>query len=118
MAYNTTYFKNNPDVAESPGLLYIIILVNKKTFERECLKIGITKGTSFKDANKRAAGFKGYDIRIQKLLKGTLEEVYNVEQMLHAEFAEQRFHPKHKFGGHTECFETSILKEVLEIVKE
>lgn len=118
MAYNTTYFANNPDIANSPGILYIIILVNKKTFARECLKIGITKGTTFRDTHKRAAGFKGYDIRIQKLIKGTLEEVYNIEQMLHAEFASQRFAPSHKFGGHTECFETSILNEVLEVIKE
>tara|TARA_R110000772_G_scaffold66361_1_gene147882 strand:- start:76760 stop:77116 length:357 start_codon:yes stop_codon:yes gene_type:complete len=118
MSYNTTSFANDPDKANRPGILYIIVLVNKKTYERECVKIGITKGKSFKDAVKRSAGFKGYDIRIQKLIKGTLEEVYDLEQVLHEEYKEYSFKPTQKFGGHTECFHISILSSVLARVKE
>jgi hypothetical protein len=99
-------------------VLYIVVLVNKKTFERECLKIGITKGKSWKDAIKRSKGFDGYEIRIQKIVEGTLEEVYNLEQTLHAEFKEFQFHPSNSFGGKTECFEISILKNVLEYTKD
>ena len=118
MSYSTTAFNNDPEKANRPGILYVIVLVNKKTFERECVKIGITKGRSFKDANKRAKGFDGYEIRIQKLVKGTLEEVYNLEQALHREYAEFSFEPTHRFGGHTECFDINILSSVLKYIKE
>lgn len=118
MSYSTTAFTNDPEKANRPGILYVIVLVNKRTFERECVKIGITKGKSFKDAIKRSSGFNGYDIRIQKLVKGTLEEVYNLEQTLHSEYKDFRFKPAHKFGGHTECFDIEILPSVLKLIKE
>lgn len=118
MSYNQTSFQNNPDKASSPGVLYLVVLVNKKTSERECIKIGITKGKTWKDAVKRAKGFDGYEIRIQKIVESTLEEVYFLEQYLHEKYAEYRFHPSHKFGGHTECFDISILKTVLEDIKK
>lgn len=118
MSYNQTSFQNNREVADSPGILYIVVLVNKKTFERECLKIGITKGKSWKDAIKRSRGFDGYEIRIQKIVEDTLEEVYFLEQYLHEKYASLRLKPSHKFGGHTECFEISTLKSVLEDIKK
>lgn len=113
MAYSKTYFNNNPEAAAEPGVLYIVILVNKKTFERELLKIGITKGSSNRSALTRAVAFKGYDVRIQKLVYDTIENVYLKEQELHEKYQEYRKVPKVKFGGHTECFCPSILKEVL-----
>ena len=118
MSYNQTSFQNDPDKASSPGVLYLVVLVNKKTSERECIKIGITKGKTWKDAVKRAKGFDGYEIRIQKIVESTLEKVYFLEQYLHEKYAEHRFHPTHKFGGHTECFNISILKAVLEDIKK
>jgi len=88
-----------------PALLYCVVLVNRKTLEREAIKIGITKGTSNKDALKRAGGFRGYDVRIQKLVKGPLEEIFYLEQFLHEKWDHKRMKPSIKFGGHTECFE-------------
>lgn len=82
-----------------------MILVHKKTQQREAIKIGITKGTSYRDALVRASGFKGYEIRIQKLVKGTLEEVFWLENYLHELWAHKRLEPQEHFGGHTECFE-------------
>jgi len=117
MSYSTTYFKNNPDVAKSPGLLYILVLVNKRNEKRECIKIGITKGKSYKAVSSRAGGFGTYEHRVQKIIKGTLEEVYNLEQTLHREFKDYSVVPESKFGGHTECFHISILKDVLDVVR-
>jgi|SRR6056300_463285 hypothetical protein len=118
MSYNTTSFANNPEMANSPGVLYFVVLVNKKTFERECCKIGITKGTSWKDAVKRSKGFTGYDLRIQKVMHGTLEQVYNLEQHLHEKYKEHSVVPREDFGGKTECFSMSILKSVLQDLRE
>jgi len=112
--YNETYFKNRPDIAEAPGILYCVVLVNKKTLKRECLKIGIAKGTNFKDIIKRSKGFTNYDIRIQKTYVDTLYNVWNLEQFLHTHFAEYKYKPSEKFGGHTECFE--ICNEIIQAI--
>jgi hypothetical protein len=66
--YNETYFRNHPEEADKDGVLYGIVLVNKKTFERECIKVGIASGKDWRHVIKRSGGFKGYDIRIQKNL--------------------------------------------------
>lgn len=116
--YNPTYFKNNPDIAKQDGCLYIVVLVNKATNKRECVKIGITKGKNWKDAIKRSRGFNGYDIRIQKIVSGTLEEVYYLEDFLHELWSEHRYYDSHKFGGHTELFSIDKLSEILASVPD
>lgn len=103
--YNETYFERYPEEAVKDGVLYCVILVNKKTFERECIKIGITKGRTWKDVLKRSSGFKGYDIRIQKLVQGSLEEVFHLEQYLHEKWSNYKYTVQNKFAGHTELFE-------------
>jgi hypothetical protein len=105
--YNKTYFDNRPEIAESPGILYCVILVNKKTHEREVLKIGIAKGKTWKDAVKRSSGFKGYDLRIQKIFTSTLRDVWEKEQALHSKWKHLQKFPSVTFGGYTECFEIS-----------
>ena len=40
--YNQTYFNNHPHEKEREGVLYGVILVNQRTYERECIKVGIT----------------------------------------------------------------------------
>ena len=87
--------------------------MNRKTSKREAVKIGITKGTNFRDAIKRAGGFTGYDIRIQKLVKGPLEDIYYLEQYLHEEWSDYRYYDSHKFAGHTELFQIDKLPEIL-----
>lgn len=117
MAYNNTFFSNNREAAAQPGLLYVVVLANKKTGERECIKIGITKGKTWKDAIVRSQGFGPYEIRIQTTITGTIEEVYNLEQTLHAEFRDFKHTPKYKFGGHTECFSMGCLPKVLDFLR-
>lgn len=113
MSYNLTAFKNNPELAQSSGTLYVLVLVNTKTAKRECIKIGITKGSSYKAVKERAKGFRYYEHRVQTIVRGTLLYVYNLEQMLHEKYKEYRYIPKEKFGGHTECFSIEILSNVL-----
>ena len=111
--YNATYFKNYPEEAALEGVLYIVVLVNKITNKRECVKIGITKGRNWKAAIKRSSGFNGYDIRIQKIVSGTLEEVFYLEDYLHELWAEHRYYDSHRFGGHTELFTIDKLSAIL-----
>ena len=94
--YNQTYFDNYPKEKDREGVLYGVILVNKSTFERECIKVGIASG-------------KGYDIRIQRTWNSTLYNVWAHEQYLHEKYKHQKYVPKLKFGGHTECFKIDSL---------
>ena len=116
--YNPTFFKNHPEIASAEGCLYIVVLVNKKTNIRECVKIGITKGKNYRDAIKRASGFRGYDIRIQKIVAGTLEEVYYLEDYLHEIWQKHRYYGATKFPGHTELFTIDKLSEILASVPD
>ena len=102
--YNQTYFNNYPEERERDGILYGIILVNTKTWERETIKVGIAKDRTFKDAVKRGRGFTNYDIRIQRLWQGNLYDCWRWEHKLHEMFKNDRHKTQHKFGGHTECF--------------
>jgi hypothetical protein len=110
--YNETYFSTRPQEREKQGVLYGVVLVNKKTFERECIKVGIAAGKDWRHVVKRSYGFKGYDLRIQRTWTSTLYRVWQVEQELHKEYENDRFKPTHKFGGHTECF--NITSKILE----
>ena len=101
---NQTYFNNYPEERERDGILYGIILVNTKTWERETIKVGIAKGRTFKDAVRRGRGFTNYDIRIQRLWQGNLYDCWRWEHKLHEMFKNDRHKTQHKFGGHTECF--------------
>jgi hypothetical protein len=102
--YNETYFASRPEEREREGVLYGVILVNRDTYERECIKVGIASGKDWRHVIKRSRGFKGYDLRIRRTYASTLYDCFQKEQALHKEFASDKFHPSHKFGGHTECF--------------
>lgn len=103
--YNEKYFQNNPEECTVDAVLYCVVLVDKLTNVRECIKIGIAKGRSWKDVIKRSKGFSGYDLRIQKVVQGPLEEIYYLEQYLHEVWQDYRYFSDRKFGGHTELFE-------------
>jgi len=109
--YNLTYFQNRPEEAEKPGVLYCVVLVNKTTNKRECLKVGIASGKNWKDVLRRSKGFLNYDIRIQRTYSDTLFNVWKLEQALHEQFKQYSYTPETSFGGWTECFE--IRKEII-----
>lgn len=114
--YNKTRFANNKELANSPGILYCIVLVNTETQQRECVKIGITKGTSNKNVLIRARGFKGYEPRIQKEVRGTLAQVFELEQKLHEQWKNFRYLDSLKFSGHTELFQIDKLQDILKSI--
>ena len=64
--YNQTYFDNHPLEKEREGVLYGVILVNQKTWERETIKVGIASGRDWRHVVKRGRGFTHYDLRIQR----------------------------------------------------
>ena len=107
--YNQTYFDNHPLEKEKDGVLYGVVLVNKRTWHRECIKVGIASGKDYRHIIKRSHGFKGYEIRIQRTYHDTLYNVWKLEQELHEKYKHEKFVPKIKFGGWTECFEIQSL---------
>jgi len=114
--YNETYFKNNPGEKNKKAVLYCVVLVNIKTCVRECVKIGIAKGSNWQAVLKRSRGFKGYEIRIQKIVEGPLEDIFYLEQYLHDLWKDHRYTESHKFGGWTELFEISQLPNILKSI--
>lgn len=112
--YNEAFFENNPEEANAEGTLYCIVLVNKQSFKRECIKIGITKGRDWKAVLKRASGFPFHDVRIQKTVVGRLEDIYYLEQYLHELWGHQKYESPLKFGGYTELFNINqdIIKSI------
>ena len=107
--YNQSYFNNRPEEQEKEGVLYGVILVNKQTFERECIKVGIAGGKDWRHVIKRSRGFKGYELRIQRTYHDTIYNCWKIEQELHEKFKHDKYKLKVKFGGHTECFKISSL---------
>ena len=103
--YSFTMFNNNPEKAAMPGVCYLVVLIDKESQEKIAYKIGITKGTSNKDVLKRMQGIKEYEARVLKIHKGTLLEVFTLEQQLHAKWGKYKTLPNKKFGGWHECFE-------------
>lgn len=105
--YNKTYFINNPEEKNVDAILYCVVLV--KNDKRECYKIGIAKGKNWQDALQRSRGFGPYQARIQKIVKGTLYQVWKLEEFLHASLVDAGLHytPEERFGGWTECFQLS-----------
>lgn len=112
--YNPSYFRNHPEEADVEATLYCIVLVNKKTDQRECIKIGITKGRGWKAVHKRATGFPFHEVRLQKEVVGRLEDIYYLEEYLHEKWEHERYHSPEKFGGHTELFNMNpeIIKSI------
>ena len=102
--YNQTYFDNRPLEKERDGVLYGVILVNTKTWNRECIKVGKASGKDWRHVIKRSRGFKYYDLRIQRTYHDTIYNCWKFEQELHAKYKHDSYAPKIKFGGHTECF--------------
>ena len=111
--YNETYFARRPEEKERDGVLYGVVLVNRKTYERECIKVGIAGGKDWRHVVKRSRGFRGYDLRIQRTYHDTIYNCWKFEQELHAKYKHDKYVPKIKFGGHTECFkiDSKILDE-------
>lgn len=107
--YNETYFSTRAEEREKDGVLYGVILVNKKSWKRECIKVGIASGKDWRHIIKRSRGFKGYEVRIQRTYHDTLYNVWKKEQELHEKYQHEKFVPKVKFGGYTECFEITSL---------
>ena len=74
--YNETYFRNYPEEKERDGILYGIVLVNMKTWERETIKVGIAKGRTFKDAFIIADEMQNATDSQMKMLQYDIVRVY------------------------------------------
>lgn len=103
--YSFKMFESNPEKAKEPGICYLVVLLDKTTNKKVAYKIGITKGKSDKDVLKRMSGIREYETRILKTHKGTLLEVFTLEQKLHSKWINYKVLPDKKFGGWQECFE-------------
>lgn len=56
-----------------------------------------------------------YDYTVMYLYTDSPEFIYDKEKELHREFKDYKYHPVKSFGGHTECFNISVLDEIKKI---
>lgn len=79
--------------------LYLINCFNK---DESFLKIGITnKSVKDRFCNKQ---LMPYNYSILKEIKGSPEYIFRLEKRIHSRFLNQKYIPKIKFSGYTECF--------------
>lgn len=90
-------FKYTPDMKTE------IYFLKLSSIEEEFFKIGLSV-----DVNKRKYGlnYKHYKVEILETIKGTIAELFPLEQEFKKYFKQLKinYEPKHKFAGYTECF--------------
>lgn len=105
--YNDKLFLKNPDLANSPGILYLIKLLGKD--KPVCLKIGIT--TNLKSR------FKSYKhIEIVKTYSLALKICYGIEQAVLDNC--EAYNSDTKFGGYKELLTLSSETKVLDVINK
>jgi hypothetical protein len=104
-------FKNNPEIKDIYGELYLIKLYND---EEEFIKIGITS----KSTIIRWSNFKTYNIEIICYFSMTIFKAYCLEQLTLKKYKHYKYQPNLSFGGQSECLNKDCLSEVLKFIKE
>lgn len=90
---------NNPN---SDPKVYVIRCFNDN---EEFIKIGLTSGTVIKRFQCSPIPYK-YEILEE--IKGSPKFVYDLEHSIHNKYKEFKYKPLLRFGGETECYNTSI----------
>jgi len=87
-------------------LLYIIRCYNEN---EEFIKIGRTSTSTIKRFKKKQT--MPYEYEVIKEIKGSPGFIFDKEVKLHRLYKEYKYKPLIHFGGETECFNISILKD-------
>ena len=94
-------------------ILYLVKLYDEnETF----LKIGITAQSSIKKRLKQCKPKYMGDVIC--FATGNASFIFDKEVELQRLFKEHKYHPLKKFGGYTECYDTSMLNEIRNIFDE
>lgn len=89
--------KNKDEYKQIKTSVYIVRLYNK---DEDFYKIGIAR-----DLNARMKAFV-YNCEVIDIIKTNLYDAIFLEHELHLKNRKNKYEPKIKFGGHTECFKT------------
>jgi hypothetical protein len=96
--YNEKLFQKYPHLKSVDGVFYIIRVYNDV---ESFYKYGITRTTT-KDRYKGRFRHYKYDILVEE--KMCLYDAFLKETEYKQSHRHLRYEPKHKFGGHTECY--------------
>lgn len=111
--YGHLRFKNSPSLKDKPGVLYVVRIWNDT---EQFLKVGITV-ESLEKRFSSLKGLAGYEHEVVATTARTAYEVFLLEQDIKAKMKKKKHRPEHKFPGHTECFTTDALDELLGFAK-
>lgn len=103
--YSENFFNQNPQAKDQKASLYFIKLSNDS---EAFWKVGITQQTNL---NNRFDKISNYNCEIINIVETTLYDAFCLEQNIKEEYSSSQYIPKHKFGGHTECFSVNIFKQ-------
>lgn len=94
----SNYFIKNPQMKTEPCKLYLIEFTGN---DEHFWKIGITRV----DVDQRIKKIP-YSGRVLKVIENTMDTIYEMEKKIKQENKKNRYYPKIKFNGHSECFLT------------
>ncbi len=106
--WRRTLWVNRCNKRACTPLVYIIRCFNDN---EEFIKIGRTKNTI--KFRFRCSSIIPYSYEILKEIKGSPDFVFNKEVELHRKYKTFKYTPKINFAGSTECFNISILQDIL-----
>ena len=88
------------------AIFYILKFYNDN---EEFIKIGITT----KNVPKRYLQMNEYQYDVIKIIKGVSSNIYDIEKIILQKYKPNKYIPKIKFDGHTECFHLNTLNNII-----
>lgn len=109
--YTKRRFATHPEIKSKPARLYVIKTTGCETF----VKIGITEKDV--DYRFRAKSIFPYNYDTVMEIAGPLYDMFLLEQHIKQRFKQYQHRPQSKFNGHTECFDVSVLNDMVDFCR-
>jgi hypothetical protein len=100
-------------ICNSKNTFPIVYIIQCFNFQESFIKIGKTSQPLFR--RFRCKNTMPYSFKVLKEFKGSPDYIYDKEVELHKLYKDYKYIPLITFGGYSECFNTSILEEVLKL---
>ena len=100
-------------ICNSKNSFPIVYIIQCFNTQENFIKIGKTSQPLFR--RFRCKNTMPYSFKVLKEFKGSPDYIYDKETELHRLYKDFKYTPLITFGGYTECFNISILEEILKL---
>lgn len=111
--YSSTFFKRYPELTTAPAFVYVLKFTNDT---EQFLKIGITSTTV--EQRVRNTRTQNYMISILVQYPLSLYDAFIIEQRVLDLMHTNRYTPREKFHGQTECLNIECYEDIIKIIRE